>query len=486
MRSSMVKSSRPEDVRRFEGRPLRYGFLKSISGPDGKSGLFVFPALFFAASAFFYYFYGRNAVTVTDRKVGVVLPFAAAPLEPMELAAPPAQAPPEPSLSAAWKYEEEAYRLMKEGGYGKAVILLRAALKDSPDSYRVKTNLAISLNALGLDEAARGNLNMARELFSEAAGLSGEKPVIENLAAVEIRLKDLASAANTLEPLSSDPRIKGTLTGLYTELGDRSRRDGDVSAAAGYYGKGLAHDPSNGYLRGMVRKLTAEREVEERMDSSSVGHFTVKYEGGENTVTGYLIGLLLEEAYIKVGADLGFYPSDKIEALLYTKETFRDVTRSPSWTGAIFDGRIKVPAGGINEKSAELEKVIFHEYTHALVHRLGGGRVPVWLNEGIAQYEEGRNTSGQSDLIKEIAGSNRVNLRVFERSFMGLNAAGARVAYLISLSATEYIIKEYGLSSLRRIFDGLNSGMTMDSAVSSALYISYDDLESGWLNSLKR
>ncbi|MEK7773517.1 MAG: hypothetical protein AAB307_04150, partial [Deltaproteobacteria bacterium] len=280
-------------MRRLEGGPLQHGFLKSISGPDGKSGLFVFLALFFAASAFFYYFYGRNAVTVAGRRGEGATPFPAAPLEVTGLA-PPAQAPPEPSRDAAWKYEEEAYRLIKEGGYGKAVILLRAALKDSPDSYRVKTNLAGSLNVLGLDEAGRGNLNRARELFSEAAGLSGEKPVIENLAAVEIRLKDPASAADTLEPLSSDPRIKATLAGLYTELGDRSHRDGDVSAAAGYYGKGLAHDPSNGYLRGMVRKLTAEREVEDRMDSSSVGHFTVKYEGGENTVTGYLIGLLLE------------------------------------------------------------------------------------------------------------------------------------------------------------------------------------------------
>lgn len=255
----------------------------------------------------------------------------------------------------------------------------------------------------------------------------------------------------------------------------------DVAAAGR---GGAAPGPSNGRLALMA---SSEGEIEGRMGSSSRDHFTVKYEGGENILTGYLIGMLLEEAYMKVGADFGFYPTDRIDALLYTADTFRDVTRSPSWAGAIYDGRIKLPAGGIHEKTAELEKVIFHEYTHAVVHRLSGGRAPVWLNEGLAQYEEGRSSSEYSDLLRKIAESNRVDLRVFERSFMGFNAAGASLAYLISLSATEYIIKEYGLTSLSRILEGLKSGMTMDTAVSTALYgISYGDLESGWLRSLKR
>lgn len=253
--------------------------------------------------------------------------------------------------------------------------------------------------------------------------------------------------------------------------------------AAGAVAAGREEGRSNGYL---AQQVSSERELEGRMGSSSRDHFTVKYEGGENILTGYVIGMLLEEAYMKVGADLGFYPTDRIEALLYTADTFRDVTRSPSWAGAIYDGRIKLPAGGINEKTAELEKVIYHEYTHAVVHRLSGGRAPVWLNEGMAQYEEGRSSSEHSELLRKIAESNRVDIRVFERSFMGLNAAGASLAYLISLSATEYLIREYGLTSLRRILDGLKSGMTMDAAVSSALYISYGDLESGWLRSLKR
>ncbi len=257
---------------------------------------------------------------------------------------------------------------------------------------------------------------------------------------------------------------------------------GPAAAAAGR--EEAAARRSNGYV---AQRVSSERELEGGMGSTSRDHFTVKYEGGENILTGYLIGLLLEEAYMKVGADLDFYPTDRIEALLYTADTFRDVTRSPSWAGAIYDGRIKLPAGGIHEKTAELEKVIFHEYTHAVVHRLSGGRAPVWLNEGMAQYEEGRSSSEYSELLRKIAEGNRVDLRVFERSFMGLNATGASLAYLISLSATEYIIREYGLTSLRRILDGLKGGMTMDAAVSSALYgISYGDLESGWLKSLKR
>ena len=47
---------------------------------------------------------------------------------------------------------------------------------------------------------------------------------------------------------------------------------------------------------------------------------------------------------------------------MYTKERFRDVTGSPAWAGALFDGRIKVPAGGVTEKTELLEQVLFYEY----------------------------------------------------------------------------------------------------------------------------
>ena len=123
-----------------------------------------------------------------------------------------------------------------------------------------------------------------------------------------------------------------------------------------------------------MRKLTAEHTAEEGMERKEGGHFLVKFSGGENVQAGHLIGLLLEEAYFKVGADLGFYPDDKVEAVIYSREQFRDVTWSPSWAGAIYDGRIKIPAGGA-EKS-EIER-LYSTNTRTRLSTGSGGKAPL-------------------------------------------------------------------------------------------------------------
>src|SRR3989304_2382962 len=263
----------------------------------------------------------------------------------------------------------------------------------------------------------------------------------------------------------------------------------------------IVKEPSNSVLQEEYAAVAPEEEAEQEatpvqvainitesppgewMGTRDGSRFLVKVDGGENAVAGHLIGLLLEEAYIKVGSDLDLRPEGRVEALLYTRERFRDITRSPSWAGAIYDGRIKIPAGGITEKTSELEKVVFHEYTHAVVRDASKGRAPVWLNEGIAQYEEGRSSSEYARILSEIAGTGKVRLRVLEGSFMGLRSEQAQIAYLLSLSATEYIIREFGLFSVRNILENLGKGMGMDEAVSTALGLSYADMERSWLAS---
>ena len=231
-----------------------------------------------------------------------------------------------------------------------------------------------------------------------------------------------------------------------------------------------------------------EEQIEKRFQKKEGSHFTVKFEGGENSDIGHLISILLEEAYIKVGFDIGYYPEDRIEAVLYTLQQFTDITRAPGWAGAIYDGRIKIPIGGVTSRTSLLERVLFHEYTHALVHRLSKGRAPVWLNEGIAQHEEGAaNENINQILVHQIARSEKpIPLRPFEGSFMGYNNMQASVAYSVSLSATTYIINEFGMSAVKRILENLGEGKTIEEAVSSSLYISYEDLQSNWFMSLKK
>ena len=381
--------------------------------------------------------------------------------------------------------ESPASEAIRQGDLERAEELLRQELQAHPYDAGTKKALAGVLNSRAINDARSGRLDDAITLLREAAGLSDEAAIVKNLAAMLARSGDMESAAEAFETVQNDPDARVHLKRIYRNIGRERYARGDVAGASEFLGKAFDLDPSDLELKGELARAEGERASEESMGTRDGSRFLVKFDGGENAIAGHLIGLLLEEAYIKVGSDLDLRPQGRVEALLYTGERFRDITRSPSWAGAIYDGRIKIPAGGITEKTSELEKVVFHEYTHAVVRDASKGRAPVWLNEGIAQYEEGRSSSEYARMLSEIAGTGKVRLRVLEGSFMGLRSEQAQIAYLLSLSATEYIIREFGLFSVRNILENLGKGMGMDEAVSTALGLSYADMERSWLASLR-
>jgi len=451
-------------------RPISYGRLIRFSGEDGRaSTLIVIAVTVFALLAFWQY---SGKTPKSPNYEGAVYsgkgqieagPLAAIPLE---------AAQSDPNARAAF----EAY---KAGEFTRAVALYRAAYKDSP-SEGAGASLAKALNGAAAVEYASGNYALAKEMLTEALSLSKDPVFFRNLANAQIKLQDFEGAVSSLEEIKDLPDVRGRLKSVYVRIAEERLNKGERDGAIEGLEKGFEIDPDDRSLKERLSKLKAENAFESRMGSRDGSRFLVKYEGGENAVAGHLIGILLEEAYLKIGSDLAFYPEDRIEALLYTKETFRDVTRSPSWAGAVYDGRIKIPAGGLTDKTSDLEKVVFHEYTHALVHRISKGRAPTWLNEGIAQYEEGKSSSALSLEIKEALASGGLRLKGLEGSFMGYNSNAAHTAYLLSLSATEYIIREFGASAVKRILEDLGSGMSVDDSLKAVLYMGYDELDRDW------
>jgi hypothetical protein len=80
----------------------------------------------------------------------------------------------------------------------------------------------------------------------------------------------------------------------------------------------------------------------------------------------------------------------------------------------------------------------------------------------------------------------KVSLRALEGSFMRLTGNDVASSYALSLSATEYIINEFGPFSVKTILEGLAEGYSLDEAISLAIYIPYEVLEESWLTSLRR
>ena len=116
----------------------------------------------------------------------------------------------------------------------------------------------------------------------------------------------------------------------------------------------------------------------------------------------------------------------------------------------------------------------------------------MWLNEGIAQYEEGKGLSNPKggeetkDLLRKMAGEHMPRLSSFEGSFIQLSKEDAYLAYIVSLSATGYLVREFGIFSVKNILSALGRGAGLDSAFLSAINLSYADFEENWHRWLKR
>ena len=108
----------------------------------------------------------------------------------------------------------------------------------------------------------------------------------------------------------------------------------------------------------------------------------------------------LEDAYRRIGARFAYYPLERLEVILYPDEAFREITNTPHWSGAVYDGRIKLPIGGLQRGSERLARTLRHEYAHAAIVTLSRGKAPLWLNEGLAQVSEETDDPGRTGRLR--------------------------------------------------------------------------------------
>ena len=210
------------------------------------------------------------------------------------------------------------------------------------------------------------------------------------------------------------------------------------------------HD--NPGLRAAVEKAQREREVSGSYSELRSEHFLLRYEGQSvERLSGEILNSL-EGSFQNLVLDLDYSPTEVIVVVLYPSQSFRDITRSPSWVGALNDGKIRVPVSGLSVMTADLARVLKHELTHSFVRQITLGHCPNWFNEGLAQLEEGATTAGLgSQLARGMAADKIPAFAALEDSFMGMAPEQAGFAYAKCLAALEYLRDSFGMGEVRRM-----------------------------------
>lgn len=171
-------------------------------------------------------------------------------------------------------------------------------------------------------------------------------------------------------------------------LGDIEYYSQNLEAADQAYQKSFSLN-RNDRVEEKISRLHQEKKIETKTAEYLDEHFIIRYNRKEN-VEGSEIREYLRNSYREVSGDFGHYLDYKTVVLIYGKEEFDSVSQIPHWSGALFDGKIRIPFYKMNLNKEKLQKLIQHELTHVFVSDLSKDKAPVWLHEGLAQYEENK------------------------------------------------------------------------------------------------
>jgi len=252
-------------------------------------------------------------------------------------------------------------------------------------------------------------------------------------------------------------------------------RSNDASTA---FERSLKIQPDD-KVKEMLEKVKRELATDENFQSETSLHFKMRFEGGQVSPA-FRHDLLqtLEHHFDELVRETGYLPGDDIPVILYTQQQYFDVTRAPTWTGALNDGKLRIPIQGLSSVNSELSKTLKHELAHSFINQLTRGRCPTWLNEGVAQLLEPRSTiSDGHELALVYAAGKNVPLNQLEGSFTSYSGMAATVAYAESLAAVEHIRDVYGMSTVSGILKRIGEGSSTEAALRAEIHSGYDGLE---------
>jgi tetratricopeptide (TPR) repeat protein len=367
-------------------------------------------------------------------------------------------------------------------GSNDALKRLRQNLSVDPNDTRAKAQLIAALDSVAWLQVTQGDLPGARATLEEAVSLNRRDPaLLMNLAFVHIRMSNYAAAENLLRT-SLD--IESNNQETHYLLGMTYYAQEKLPQAIDEWNAGLRLGPHPDMERAL-EKAQKEARVHGQLGELQSAHFILRYDRKvSDQQLGQQILTTLEALYTQLSSDLTSRPPATIAVILYPDQTYFDITKAATWSGAMFDGKIRVPTKGLNTVTADLKSTLKHELTHAFIAPLPQD-CPAWFNEGIAQIQEGQSGVSVKKMLAGLRQSDRlIPLKNLDNTFAGLSDTAAEIAYAEGLSATDFLIAQSGKGSIRNILELLAQNYNFENAFKTVVNKSVTEFEQAWQRDL--
>jgi tetratricopeptide (TPR) repeat protein len=370
--------------------------------------------------------------------------------------------------------------LREPAGGGRSAALRRLEdLKDRLERFPLarEENLAqivALLDALGEEDLKLRHPEEARRRFEEALAYDRrDLRAKRGLAAAHLELGQDAYARSVLErallETPADPDLL-FLLGVVAQKQDRQ----DEALALWEQAYAARPDPA---LKERLTTLKRHLGVEAGYRRTDAAHFTLRYDG-DRTGPDLESAVIdeLERRFPELVRQFDHLPSQPIAVVVYPQRAFFEATLAESDVAGLYDGKIRLPAGGLRELDREARAVLLHELAHAFISGKSGGRAPRWLQEGLAQWIEGRRTTHATSV--QLA-------RHWQGCCPGADW-GSTFTYASALSFVEFLLDREGFHRLNLVLLEMGRGRDPEEAIRTATRFTLQDLTRQWGEDLAR
>jgi tetratricopeptide (TPR) repeat protein len=312
--------------------------------------------------------------------------------------------------------------------------------------------------------------------------------------AEELAAKSVRESPKSAPALEFDGRVK-----FY---------QGGYQEAVKSFDQALAVDSQNQRRQGWKLLAQQTQDVIKTLRRYESPHFVLFADEKRDGILAPYALETLEKSYQAIGAELGFYPKEKVRVeIAPDAPAFNAIStlslRDIEETGAVgickFNKLMIISPRALSFGYRWVDS-LSHEYLHYVIVALSNNQAPIWLHEGMARFYETRwrkpvppkdaaedylTPANQTLLVQALEKNHFVGFKNMEPSLIHLETPEqVQLAYAEAASAIDFINQNKGKAGMREMLTTLTERSTPE-AIEKVFGMSFESFESRWKDFLK-
>jgi Tfp pilus assembly protein PilF len=294
-------------------------------------------------------------------------------------------------------------------------------------------------------------MGTAKAVHSAGTGMTSASVGGDSATRRAVQLIEENQPTKALEVLGDSLKRHKRDPGLLAVAGVAAWRSDDSKQALEYWKESLDIQPNDDLAR-LYKRVQREVSSDNSNEKLYGMHFALRYEGGAvPDADARTMVAAMDEEFARVSAQVGCPATERIVAIVQSRQAYLKSTDAAEWSGAQYDGRIRVSLVEGSKIGPETRRMFAHEIVHACLASLG--RWPAWLHEGLAQKISGDTLSPAARRQLEAMAQAHALPRLanLSQDWSRMSTEHAQMAYHLALKAVDVLYERYGNTAVRNL-----------------------------------